>query len=133
MFQYQLADFISRIHVAACHGIISVKVSHNLLNLRLLTLFSVEGFIEGYRVFNDFILVFLKKTYLNEFLLFKNVTICSTPGRRQYWNLVKLSKKYSYKNFSGIYIISSNKGFITNFDALLKYRSVGEVVLKISV
>ena len=65
-------------------------------------------------------------------MLFKKVKLLSTPGRRQYWNLTKLNIKYSYGNFSGFYIISSNKGLITSGDALLKYRTGGEMLIKIT-
>jgi ribosomal protein S8 len=82
MIFYHIADFIARLHVASCKYLYTVSVIYNKVNLRLLILFNIEGIIEGFRILNDFILVFLKYSYFNIFMLFKNVTLFSTPGRR---------------------------------------------------
>lgn len=66
-------------------------------------------------------------------MLFKKTKLVSTPGRRVFWNLIKLNKFYSYRNFSGLFLISSNKGIITSTDALLKLRSGGEILIKLVV
>ena len=133
MHTFLLADLISRLHVGSLKNILSVNVSFSILNLRFLILLNVEGLIEGFKVFEDFVLVFLKKLQFNHFLLLRSVKLVSTPGRRCYWKLNKLSKKYSYQNFSGFYIVSSSKGLLTSIDALLKYHEGGEILLKISI
>jgi ribosomal protein S8 len=133
MLFYHVADLVSRLHVASCKNIYTVNVSFTKINLRLLILFNMEGFIEGFRIFDLFILVFLRKSYLNIFMLFKHIKNLSTPGRRLYWGLRKLLLKYSYSNFSGCFIISSSKGIITSSDSLLKLHTSGEVILKIFV
>ena len=84
MIFYHIADFVARLHVASCKYIYTVKVSFNKINLRLLILFNIEGIIEGFRVLKGFILVFLRYSYLNIFMLFKNVKLISTPGRRSF-------------------------------------------------
>lgn len=84
MIQYQVADLVARIHVASCKFIYTVKVSNNINNLKILTLLNHEGFIEGFRVYYDFVLVFLKYNFMNRLLLFRTVSLISTPGRRQY-------------------------------------------------
>src|ERR1700723_3203423 len=122
MFFYSLADMLSRLHVASLKNIVTVSVTFSKSNLRFLMLLFVEGIIEGFKISNDFILVFLKKMQFNCFLLFRTVKLFSTPGHRTYWSLTKLSKKYSYQNFSGFFVLSSSKGLLTSFDALLKYR-----------
>jgi ribosomal protein S8 len=66
-------------------------------------------------------------------MLFRYTKLVSTPGRRQYWKLIKLNRVFSYNNFAGFYILSSNKGIITSYDALLKLHSGGEVLLKITI
>src|SRR5579863_7613888 len=119
MITSQIAEFIARMHVASSKNIYTVKVSFTKVNLRLLVLFNIEGFIEG-------ILVFLKYNFLNSFLLFKHIKLFSLPSRKVYWSLNKLSKNFFYYNFSGVFILSSSKGFITSSDSLLKYHSSGE-------
>lgn len=131
MIFYYISDMLSRIHVASCKNIISVSIINTFYCLRVLSFLYCEGFIEGFRVMGPIVLVFLKK--FKAFLLFKDLKIVSTPGRRQYWTLVKLMNRYSYSNFAGIYGISSSKGLISSFDALLRYRIGGEVLFKISV
>jgi len=130
---YQIADFLARLHVASCKNISSVSISFTKVNLRLLILFNLEGFIEGFRVLGDYILVFLRNSFLDMFLLFKNVSLVSTPGRRFFFNLRKLSKIYSYRNFSGCFILTCSKGFITSSDSLLKLHSTGEVFFKLFI
>lgn len=133
MLNFFLADLISRIHVASCKFMYSVNVLYSISNLRILISLNYEGFIEGFRVLKDCIVVYLKYNYLNNCMLFKNTKIVSTPGRRIYWNLIKLNKFYSYRNFSGIFLLSTNKGIITSTDALLKLRVSGEILLKLTV
>lgn len=84
MHTFLLADLISRLHVASLKNILSVNVSFSILNLRFLILLNVEGLIEGFKVFENFVLVFLKKLQFNHFLLLRSVKLVSTPGRRCY-------------------------------------------------
>jgi ribosomal protein S8 len=133
MLNFFLADLISRIHVASCKFMYSVNVLYSISNLRILIVLNYEGFIEGFRVLKDIIIVFLKYNYLNNCMLFKNTKLISTPGRRVYLNLIKLNKTYSYRNFSGVFLLSSNRGIITSTDALLKLRSSGEIFLKLTI
>lgn len=63
----------------------------------------------------------------------KKIKLISTPGRRQYWNLIKLNKNYSYRNFSGLLLINSHKGIITSTDGLLKLHTSGEIILKLII
>jgi len=57
----------------------------------------------------------------------------STPGRRFFLSLKRLSNFYSYGNFSGCFILSSSKGFITSSDSLLRLHSSGEVIFKLII
>ena len=129
--QNHLANLIAQLNVASWKNIKSVKIKYTLLNLKLMVLFQAEGFLEGFKVFDTYIMVFLK--YAQAFLLFKNIKLISKPGRRIYWKLIQLRKKYEHFNFSGTFVISSNKGLICSYDALLKLRTGGEVFLKIGV
>lgn len=129
--QNHLAELIAQLNVASWKNIKSVKIKYIGLNLRLMVLFQAEGFLEGFKIFDNYIIVFLK--YAQAFLLFKNVKLISKPGRRIYWKLNQLRRKYEHFNFSGTFVISSNKGLICSYDALLKLRAGGEAFLKIGV
>lgn len=133
MIFYSLADFVCRVHTASIKRIITVNVLFNKMNLRLLALLNTEGFIEGFRVVNDFILVFLRNTFLNMFMIFKYIQLLSTPSKRYFVNLIKLLKMFSYRNFSGIFILNSSKGLITSTDSLLKLHTAGENLIKLFV
>jgi ribosomal protein S8 len=133
MVNYHLADMVARLHVASCKFMSSVTVLYTLSNLRLLIVLNFEGLIEGFKVVSRDIVVFLKYNFLNRLMLFKNTKLISTPGRRQHWRLIKLNRVFSYNNFAGFYILSTNKGIITSYDALLKLRSGGEALLKIII
>ena len=58
MLNFFLADLISRIHVASCKFMYSVNVLYSISNLRILIVLNYEGFIEGFRVFKDIIIVY---------------------------------------------------------------------------
>lgn len=133
MINFHIADLLARIHIAGSKFIHTVIVIYNLYILRLLFTFYKEGIIEGFRVYNNQILVFLKYNPLNLKFLFKGIKLISTPGRRQYWTLKKLNKVYSYSNFSGFFLINSSAGIITSADALLNYRKGGEIIFKFSI
>jgi len=133
MIFFQFADLVSRLHVASCTNVISVKITFTKLNLRLLSLFYLEGFLDSFRVLNGFIFVYLRNNIFYNFLLFKQVQLFSTPGRRVFWKMPHLLKKISYQNFSGVLILSTHKGILSNFDALFNYRTSGEVLLKITI
>jgi ribosomal protein S8 len=133
MINYHLADLVARLHVASCKFMSSVTVLYTLSNLRILVVLNLEGIIEGFKVVNGEIIVFLKYNFLNKLMLFRNTKLVSTPGRRQHWKLIKLNRIFSYNNFAGFYILSTNKGIITSYEALLKLRTGGEVLLKITI
>lgn len=133
MIFYSLADFVCRVHIASMKRIITVSVLFTKLNLRLLSLLNNEGFIEGFRVIDDFILIFLRNTFLNMFMLFRYIQLLSSPAKRYFVNLIMLLKIFSYRNFSGIFILNSSKGLITSTDSLLKLHTAGENLIKLFV
>jgi ribosomal protein S8 len=81
---YQLADLVARLHIASCKLMSSVEVLYTLLNLRVLVVLNLEGIIEGFKIFDNSIIVYLKYNFLNKLMLFRNTKLVSTPGRRQY-------------------------------------------------
>jgi ribosomal protein S8 len=84
MINYHLADMVARLHIASCKYMYSVDILYTISNLRVLVVLNLEGIIEGFKVVDGFIVVFLKYNFLNRLMLFKNTKLVSTPGRRQY-------------------------------------------------
>jgi ribosomal protein S8 len=65
--------------------------------------------------------------------VFFDVKLISTPGKKVYWSLNKLSLKYNLNNFGGFYIISTSKGLITSHNCLLGNNLSGKILLKVYV
>lgn len=128
---YQVGDLALRLNVAAHRHLKSVRVVHSSLTLRLLYVLYANGVIRGFTIKKKFVLVFLKY-YLGK-SVFSSITLISKPGCRIYWSLRKLSLVYNFSNFTGFYIISSPRGFITSTEALLGVHSSGEVLLKVTL
>jgi small subunit ribosomal protein S8 len=132
MSNYILSDMVSRLKVATRNHFVSVKVKYTVLCLNVLNLLYKNGFIYNIKIVdNDQLIIFLK--YYQNRPVFYSIDIISTPGKRVFWTLGKLSLKYSKLNFSGFYIISTSKGLVTSNDCLLGQSISGEVLLKINV
>lgn len=129
MINYFLGDLVTRLNVASKNRLVSIRVQNTNYNIDLLTLFYNNGLISGFRIYPNCIWVFL--AYIKHFCVFSKLELVSTPGKRRYWSLNKLQKKYSNTNFAGFYVISSNKGLITSTQAFLSLHTSGEVLLKV--
>jgi len=84
MIQYQFSDCIARIHVASRKFVKSVSITYSVYILQFISLLHKEGFIEGFRVYKNSILVFLKYNLIHGKFLLRTMKVISTPGRRQY-------------------------------------------------
>lgn len=129
MVNYFLGDLVTRLNVAAKNRLVSIRVLNTSSNIDILTFFYNNGLISGFRIYQDYIWVFL--AYIKHFCAFSKLELISTPGKRRFWSLNKLQKKYSNTNFAGFFVISSNKGLITSTQALLSLHTSGEVLIKV--
>lgn len=128
---YQLADLLVRIKVGGRSYDKKVKVTYTDYNIKVLTVLYRQGAISSFNILNnENILVTLK--YINGKPLIKDIKLISTPGRRIYWTLRKLSLKYNKNSLSGFYIISTPYGLMTETECLLSKRISGEILLKIT-
>jgi ribosomal protein S8 len=129
---YELADMISRLTVSSRAHLFSVYVRNTNLNFRILKVLYINGIIRGFKFDSKRqkdILVFLK--YHRNLPIFKKICIVSRPGCRIYWRLGKLALTYNKGSFAGFYIISTPKGLLTSFEALLLKRRGGEILVQI--
>jgi len=65
--------------------------------------------------------------------VFLNIELVSTPGKKVYWSLNKLSLKYKFNSFAGFFIISTSKGLVTSNDCLIGGNICGKVLFKIYI
>ena len=59
--------------------------------------------------------------------------LVSTPGKKVYWSLNRLSLNYNINSFAGFYIISTSKGLFTSNTCLLGKNISGKILLKVFV
>lgn len=72
MINYNIADFIARLHVASTKKIFFVKILRTLANLKVLFLLQKEGIIDSFRILNNGVMIFLKFDSINEFFCIIN-------------------------------------------------------------
>lgn len=128
---YIVADLISRLRTGSNNHLKTIKVLNTKISVKIIDLIYQNGFINGYKIEFNFILVYLK--YYNNQPVLGNLKIINTPGRKIYWSLNKLSLKHNIKAFNGIYIISTSKGILTHNSCLLNKSTSGKILLKIYV
>lgn len=67
MINYNIADFIARMHVASTKKIFFVKILRTFTNLKIILLLHKEGIIDSFKILNDGVMVFLKFDSINVF------------------------------------------------------------------
>jgi small subunit ribosomal protein S8 len=132
MTNYNLAVFVVTLKVASKSHLKSIKIKKTTLNLLLLEILYKNGVIRGFSIANDFEVLIYLKYYQNRPVVF-DINLISTPGKRVYWSLGKLSLVYNAHSFSGFYIISTPIGLVTSNDCLLGGHLAGEILLKVSM
>lgn len=74
---YNIADFISKINVAAKSHFLSVFVKRTKITIDVLTLLYSNGVIRGFVIYNDSVLIYLK--YYKGNSIFSSLSIVSSP------------------------------------------------------
>jgi ribosomal protein S8 len=82
MSNYIIGDLISRLIVALKGHISRVKILNSKISLNILAIFYENGLICGYKIENQFIMVYLK--YYKNLPVFLNIKLISTPGKKVY-------------------------------------------------
>jgi len=130
MTNYIISDLVSRINLGAARRLRFIKINLNNVSLDILKILYKQGAIRSFIIKNNEILIYYK--YFNSRIAIK-ISLISTPGNKIYWSLNKLSNKFNYHNFSGFYIISTQKGLFSSDYCLLQGRISGEVLIKVEV
>jgi len=132
MSNYSIGDLVSKINVASRARVKSISIKNTFVSIKILRVFEKCGLILNFKILDDAtIMVFLK--YFQNRPVFYRMEIVSRPGKRVYWKLPYISKKFSQNCFSGFFILTTSKGFITSNDSILGGCIGGEVLIKIFV
>lgn len=130
MSNFLLNNLITQINLGAKRKLRFIKVELNNLNLYIIKLLYNEGSIRTYLIKNNKIIIYFK-FYLRKMII--NLKLESKPSNKKFLSLKNLSNLYNKNNFSGFYIISTQKGLITSTSCLLKNHIGGEIILKINI
>ena len=125
-----ISKLLSKLNIARqCH-FISLKISLNNINLRLLEKFYELGVIRGYnvRVNENCIKVFFKYTIGGKGFVIKFSQV-STNGKRVYVDLIGLLKLKELSS-NTIYLLSTDVGFLFDYECIMQKKG-GEVIIKI--
>lgn len=126
-----ISNLISKINYGVQKRLRFLNIDKNETTLKLLRILYVNGVIRSYRILNkDKISIYFKYYSCNK--IFK-ISVVSTPGNRVHWSINKLMKNYNKNNFSGFYIISTQKGLYTSDKCILDGNISGEILIKIEV
>jgi small subunit ribosomal protein S8 len=124
-----LSNMVSNIRVGSNAKKLHVKVQNSKLCSKVLDILYKLGYIRGFVLENKKkILVLLK--YSNNKPAIRDIRTISTPGRRMYMRY-KRSVKISNNKDSGLFILSTNKGLLTDYESSMLMVG-GEVLVKIS-
>jgi len=128
---FDIADICVRLNVGckAYDKIIALRITK--ISKRIVNILYRQGIINSFFVRDDKILVVLK--YIRSKPFIKNIKVMSTPGKRIYWKLPKLSKYYNANTLNSFFIISTPNGLLTSSECLLAKRTGGEIILKIEL
>lgn len=124
-----VSNMISIIKVGSIAKHLVVTVRNSKLCINILNVLYRLGYIRGFSIENKkCVKVFLK--YIDNKPIIRNIDVISTPGRRTYTGCGDLRLDLKKKG-SGFYIISTDKGLLTDEESVIFSRG-GEVLLKIS-
>lgn len=127
---YLLGYLVSRINFGTIRKLRFIKVKLNKTILEILKILYKYGVIRTFIVRGDKILIY-NKYYLSKSAV--KLSLVSKPGNRIYLPLSQLAIKYNDNNFSGFYIISTQKGLCTSDYCLLHGHISGEILIKVEV
>lgn len=122
-----IADMISSMKNAIMRGKDSVKVRKSKMVSYILNVLKEDQFIESFSEQDRTISINLK--YFKGYPVIRNFTMCSRPGRRVYCPVGGL--KFARKKEFGILIISTNKGVMSDMQAV-KHKVGGEIIARVN-
>lgn len=127
---YFIGNLVTRINQGSIRRLRYIKLEINNTTLKILKLLYNEGVIRTFIIKKDKIWLYYK--YHNSRVAFK-LSLISKPSNRQYWSLRKLSCKFNNNNFSGFYIISTQRDIYSSHECLIFRHISGEAIIKVEI
>lgn len=128
MKQSNLADVVNRLNVGLATRSKSVEIPFYMNLFKVIYKMQHMGFIRYFRIVDGRkVRVFLK--YKNDRLVVKKFKIISKPGSRVYASLNSIANVKTTSRNASYYIISTNKGLLSEFECLY-YNVSGEILIK---
>ena len=126
---YVLGDFLIRVKNAYMAHINEIEVPYSKASLSVGQILVKEGYLSSIKVDEKGNKkINAKLTYINRVPAISDIKIVSKPSVREYVTAQELKRK---KNEFGIHILSTNKGVMSDKEALDKGLG-GELICKIS-
>lgn len=124
-----IGDFLTRIRNAQLAMHRTTRVLFSKMNSSILDILKNEGYILDYQkeVVDSIPCFIVKLKYYNRLPVISNIQRISKPGCRRYSKYKDISKAY---NGLGIFIISTSKGVMTDYDAR-KLNVGGEILCRV--
>lgn len=124
-----IGDFLTRIRNAQLAMHRTTKILFSKVNSSILEILKNEGYILDYEkeVVGNIPHFIVKLKYYNRLPVISNIERISKPGCRCYSKYKNISKAY---NGLGIFIISTSKGVMTDYDAH-KLKVGGEILCRV--
>jgi small subunit ribosomal protein S8 len=124
-----ISNMVSTIKVGYNTKHLQVFVQNSKLCIGILDILYKLGYIRGFVIKDKKnILVLLK--YTDNKSAIRNISVVSTPGRRMFIGLKKLKFRLKKKD-SGFFIVSTNKGLLTDDESLM-FNTGGELLIKVN-
>lgn len=128
---YHLSDILVRINVSIKARNIYCLLNNDKFSRVVASILYKEGLIMSFFIKNKNI--FIKLKYKGVKSLIKKLTLVSKPGKRIYLKLNELRVLQSSSGLNSIYILSTNQGLLTYYQAVVLRRRGGEVLFKIDL
>jgi len=126
---HHLSNAISSIKVGVINKRIEVDVPNTKVIVNVLKILGELGYIRGFTIKNKKNILFFLK-YFKKNPVIRNISVVSTPGRRVFIQkkeiLIGMNKKEA-----GFYIISTNKGLLTD-EISSAFNVGGEVMVRVN-
>ena len=118
MVSFLLGDLLVRLKNASILKLKNVLVLNSKFSLNILWILYELGFLAGFKILNiKFINVFLRYSF--GLSAFRHITLISKPTRRVYIKSFNFKKNLYKQNYNSFFILSTNKGIITDKVAIL--------------
>jgi len=119
-----LGKFLSNIKNGCLVSKVEIHVHKSKFLLSILEVLLKEGYINGYKILEKNIKVYLK--YVKGKSVINNLKLCSKPTKKNYSSFKQLK---FYSKINNIYIVSTNKGIKLTKDYFYIDKGLGGEVL----